>query len=62
MKIPRDPEDDYTPDAAEARRAFLHAQIGAGLDTSPLLLRGKRAVAEVTIPAALIEEHLHNQR
>ena len=31
-KIPRDPADDYTPDAAEARRAFLHAQTGAGLE------------------------------
>jgi hypothetical protein len=25
-KIPRDPENDYTPGAAEARRAFLRAQ------------------------------------
>jgi len=31
-KIPRDPEDDYTPGAAEARRAFLRAQTGAGLE------------------------------
>jgi hypothetical protein len=31
-KIPRDPENDYTPAAAEARRAFLRAQTGAGLE------------------------------
>lgn len=31
-KIPRDPGDDYTPSAAEARRTFLRAQTGAGLD------------------------------
>ena len=31
-KIPRDPENDYTPQAAETRRAFLRAQTGAGLE------------------------------
>ena len=31
-KIPRDPENDYTPDAAEARRTFLRAQTEAGLE------------------------------
>jgi hydroxymethylglutaryl-CoA reductase (NADPH) len=31
-KIPRDPENDYTPRAAEARRAFLRAQTGVGLE------------------------------
>lgn len=31
-KIPRDPENDYTPQAAEARRTFLRAQTGAGLE------------------------------
>ena len=31
-KIPRDPENDYTPGAAEARQAFLRAQTGAGLE------------------------------
>lgn len=31
-KIPRDPVNDYTRDAAEARRAFLRAQTGAGLE------------------------------
>ncbi len=30
-KIPRDLEDDYTPEAAEARRAFLREQTGAEL-------------------------------
>jgi hydroxymethylglutaryl-CoA reductase (NADPH) len=32
MKIPRNPDDDYTPSAAEARRTFLRARTGAGLD------------------------------
>src|SRR4249920_516159 len=31
MKIPRDTEHDYTPEAAEARRAFLREQTGVGL-------------------------------
>jgi hydroxymethylglutaryl-CoA reductase (NADPH) len=31
-KIPRDPESDYTPGAAEARRAFLRGQTGVGLE------------------------------
>ena len=31
-KIPRDYENDYTPEAAEARRAFLREQTGAGLE------------------------------
>jgi hydroxymethylglutaryl-CoA reductase (NADPH) len=31
-KIPRDPVNDYTREAAEARRAFLRAQTGAGLE------------------------------
>ena len=31
-KIPRDPVNDYTPGAAEARRAFLRAQTGVGLE------------------------------
>jgi hydroxymethylglutaryl-CoA reductase (NADPH) len=31
-KIPRDRENDYTPEAAEARRAFLREQTGAGLE------------------------------
>jgi len=31
-KIPRDPVDDYTREAAEARRVFLRAQTGAGLE------------------------------
>ena len=31
-KIPRDPVNDYTPGAAEARTAFLRAQTGAGLE------------------------------
>jgi hydroxymethylglutaryl-CoA reductase (NADPH) len=31
-KIPRDPVNDYTRGAAEARRAFLRARTGAGLD------------------------------
>jgi hydroxymethylglutaryl-CoA reductase (NADPH) len=31
-KIPRDPDDDYTPEAAEARRAFLRGQTGVGLE------------------------------
>ena len=31
-KIPRDPENDYTPDAAEARRTFLRAQTEVGLE------------------------------
>jgi hydroxymethylglutaryl-CoA reductase (NADPH) len=31
-KIPRDPVNDYTRDAIEARRAFLRAQTGAGLE------------------------------
>lgn len=45
-KIPRDPENDYTRDVAEARRAFLRARTGAGLDHvsrysfDPSILRG----------------------
>ncbi len=31
-KIPRDPDDDYTPEVAEARRAFLGEQTGVGLE------------------------------
>ncbi len=31
-KLPRDTENDYTPEAAEARRAFLRRRTGAGLD------------------------------
>ncbi len=31
-KVPRDRENDYTPEAAEARRAFLHEQTGVGLE------------------------------
>jgi hypothetical protein len=31
-KIPRDCENDYTPEAAEARRAFLREQTGVGLE------------------------------
>ena len=31
-KIPRDPADDCTSDAAKARRALLHAQTGTGLE------------------------------
>ena len=31
-KVPRDPEDDYTPEAAEARRAFLREETGVGLE------------------------------
>ncbi len=31
-KIPRDPENDYTPGAAGARLAFLRAHTGAGLE------------------------------
>src|SRR5271167_20473 len=31
-KIPRDHENDYTPEAAEARRAFLSEQTGVSLE------------------------------
>ncbi|MGZ6668743.1 MAG: hydroxymethylglutaryl-CoA reductase, partial [Solirubrobacteraceae bacterium] len=31
-KIPRDRENDYTHEAAEARRAFLREQTGVGLE------------------------------
>ena len=31
-RIPRDRENDYTPEAAEARRAFLREQTGAELE------------------------------
>lgn len=31
-KIPRDRADDYTPGAAEARRAFLREETGVGLE------------------------------
>ena len=31
-KIPRDPDDDYTPEVAEERRAFLREQTGVGLE------------------------------
>jgi hydroxymethylglutaryl-CoA reductase (NADPH) len=31
-KVPRDRENDYTPEAAEARRAFLREQTGVGLE------------------------------
>ena len=34
-KIPRDREDDYTLEAAEARRAFLREQTGWSWSTSP---------------------------
>ena len=61
-KIPRDPENDYTPAAAEARRAFLHAHTGAGLEHvsrysfAPSILRGNiehfTGVAQVPIGIA----------
>src|SRR4051794_10765698 len=31
-RIPRDKEDDYTPEIAERRRSFLHEQTGADLE------------------------------
>ena len=31
-KVPRDPENDYTPEAAEARRTFLREETGVGLE------------------------------
>ena len=31
-KVPRDRENDYTPEAAEARRAFLREETGVGLE------------------------------
>ena len=83
-KIPRDPENDYTPDAAEARRAFLRAQTGAGLEhvsrysfdpsilpgniehftgvaqvpigiAGPLLVNGEYAQGEFYVPLATTE-------
>ena len=83
-KIPRDPENDYTPAAAEARRAFLRAQTGAGLEhvsrysfdpsilpgniehftgvaqvpigiAGPLLVDGEHAQGEFYVPLATTE-------
>ena len=83
-KIPRDPEDDYTPEASEARRAFLRAQTGAGLEhlsrysfdlsilpgniehftgvaqvpigiAGPLLVNGEYAQGEFYVPLATTE-------
>ncbi|MEA2441207.1 MAG: hydroxymethylglutaryl-CoA reductase [Thermoleophilaceae bacterium] len=34
-KIPRDREDDYTPEAVEARQAFLHERTGVDLEHVP---------------------------
>lgn len=31
-RIPRDPEDDYTREAAEKRRAFIREETGAELE------------------------------
>ena len=31
-RVPRDPVDDYTREAAEARRAFVEEQTGVGLE------------------------------
>jgi len=83
-KIPRDRADDYTPEAAAARRAFLRAQTGAGLDhvsqysfdpsilpgniehftgvaqvpigiAGPLLVNGEYAQGEFYVPLATTE-------
>ena len=83
-KIPRDPVNDYTHDAAEARRAFLRAQAGAGLEhvsrysfdpsvlpgnvehftgaaqvpigvAGPLLVDGEHAQGEFYVPLATTE-------
>ena len=83
-KIPRDPENDYTPQAAEARQAFLRAQTGAGLEhlsrysfdpsilpgniehftgvaqvpigiAGPLLVNGEYAQGEFYVPLATTE-------
>ena len=83
-KIPRDPENDYTPDAAEARRTFLRAQTEAGLEhvsrysfdpsilpgniehftgvaqvpigvAGPLLVNGEYAQGEFYVPLATTE-------
>jgi hydroxymethylglutaryl-CoA reductase (NADPH) len=83
-KIPRDPQDDYAPHAAEARRAFLRAQTGAGLEhvsrysfdpsilpgnvehftgvaqvpigiAGPLLVNGEHAQGEFYVPLATTE-------
>ena len=83
-KIPRDPVNDYTPGAAEARRAFLRAQTGVGLEhvscysfdpsilpgniehftgvaqvpigiAGPLLVNGEYAQGEFYVPLATTE-------
>ena len=83
-KIPRDPENDYTPDAAEARRTFLRAQTEVGLEhvsrysfdpsilpgniehftgvaqvpigvAGPLLVNGEYAQGEFYVPLATTE-------
>jgi len=83
-KIPRDRVNDYTPDAAEARRAFLRARTGAGLEhasrysfdpsilpgniehftgvaqvpigiAGPLLVHGEHAQGEFYVPLATTE-------
>lgn len=83
-KIPRDPGNDYTLAAAEARRAFLREQTGAGLDhvsrfsfapsilpgniehftgvaqvpigiAGPLLVNGEHAQGEFYVPLATTE-------
>jgi hydroxymethylglutaryl-CoA reductase (NADPH) len=61
-KVPRDPENDYTRAAAEARRAFLREQTGVGLEHvshysfDPLILPGNvehfTGVAQVPIGIA----------
>jgi hydroxymethylglutaryl-CoA reductase (NADPH) len=83
-KIPRDRENDYTPGAAKARRAFLRAQTGVGLEhvchysfdpsilpgniehftgvaqvpigiAGPLLVNGEYAQGEFYVPLATTE-------
>jgi hydroxymethylglutaryl-CoA reductase (NADPH) len=61
-KIPRDRENDYTPEAVEARRAFLREETGVGLEHvshysfDPLILPGNvehfTGVAQVPIGIA----------
>jgi hydroxymethylglutaryl-CoA reductase (NADPH) len=83
-KIPRDPVNDYTRGAAQARRAFLRAQTGAGLEhvsrysfdpsilpgniehftgvaqvpigiAGPMLVNGEHAQGEFYVPLATTE-------
>jgi hydroxymethylglutaryl-CoA reductase (NADPH) len=66
VTIPREKENDYSPEAARARQAFLAERTGVALEHvssysfDPEVTRGKRVVAEALIPDALFGEIMHS--